>query len=84
MKLSELEINKILIDKEITLSSTILRKYLKSLQKESHIIEELIRIKGFDKISLVHPERIRSKETLSFKQKFANFFSYSTDFWRNF
>jgi len=33
------------------------------------IIEELIRIKGFDKISLVHPERIRSKETLSFKQK---------------
>ncbi len=33
------------------------------------IIEELIRIKGFDKISLVHPERTRSKETLSFKQK---------------
>ena len=37
MKLSELEINKILIDKEIILSSLILRKYLKSLQKESHI-----------------------------------------------
>ncbi len=33
------------------------------------IIEELIRIKGFDKISLVHPERTRSKDTLSFKQK---------------
>ena len=39
MKLSELEINKILIDKEIILSSKILRKYLKSLQKESHINE---------------------------------------------
>ena len=37
MKLSELEINKILIDKEINLSSTILRKYLKSLQKENHM-----------------------------------------------
>ena len=31
MKLSELEINKILIDKEIILSSKILRKYLKSV-----------------------------------------------------
>jgi hypothetical protein len=37
MKLSELEINKILIDKEINLSSTILRKYLKSIQKENHM-----------------------------------------------
>ena len=33
------------------------------------IIEELIRIKGFDKILLIHPERKRSKETLNFKQK---------------
>tara|TARA_B100000029_G_scaffold516209_1_gene627673 strand:- start:12 stop:2414 length:2403 start_codon:yes stop_codon:yes gene_type:complete len=33
------------------------------------IIEELIRIKGFENISLIHPERKRSKETLSFDQK---------------
>tara|TARA_Y100001970_G_scaffold49456_1_gene62677 strand:+ start:1069 stop:3471 length:2403 start_codon:yes stop_codon:yes gene_type:complete len=39
------------------------------IREDVDIIEELIRIKGFDKISLVHPERIRSKETLSFKQK---------------
>ena len=39
------------------------------IHEDVDIIEELIRIKGFDKISLVHPERTRSKETLSFKQK---------------
>ena len=39
------------------------------IHEDVDIIEELIRIKGFDKISLIHPERIRSKDTLSFKQK---------------
>ncbi len=39
------------------------------IHEDVDIIEELIRIKGFDKISLVHPERTRSKDTLSFKQK---------------
>jgi len=39
------------------------------IHEDVDIIEELIRIKGFDKISLVHPERTRSKETLNFKQK---------------
>ncbi len=39
------------------------------IHEDVDIIEELIRIKGFDKISLVHPERKRSRETLSFKQK---------------
>ena len=33
------------------------------------LVEELIRIKGFDKINLVKPERNRQKETLSFKQR---------------
>tara|TARA_Y100000817_G_scaffold308580_1_gene296538 strand:- start:2908 stop:5310 length:2403 start_codon:yes stop_codon:yes gene_type:complete len=39
------------------------------IHQDIDIIEELIRIKGFDKISLIHPERTRSKETLSFEQK---------------
>ncbi len=39
------------------------------IHEDVDIIEELIRIKGFDKISLIQPERKRSKETLSFKQK---------------
>ncbi len=39
------------------------------IHQDVDIIEELIRIKGFDKIPLIHPQRTRSKETLSFKQK---------------
>ncbi len=33
------------------------------------LIEEIIRIKGFDKIKLIEPEKKRVKETLNFKQK---------------
>ena len=33
------------------------------------LIEELIRIKGFDKIKLIEPDKKRVKETLDFKQK---------------
>jgi len=33
------------------------------------LVEELIRIKGFDHIKLIEPERKRDKDTLNFKQK---------------
>jgi phenylalanyl-tRNA synthetase beta chain len=33
------------------------------------LIEELIRIKGFDQIKMIEPEKKREKETLDFKQK---------------
>ena len=36
---------------------------------EIDLIEELIRIKGFDKIKLIEPEKKREKETLNFEQK---------------
>jgi phenylalanyl-tRNA synthetase beta chain len=36
---------------------------------EEDLIEELIRIKGFDKIKLIKPEKNRINETLNFKQK---------------
>ena len=39
------------------------------IHQDVDIIEELIRIKGFDKISLIHPERSRKKDTLNFEQK---------------
>ncbi len=69
------EIKKILIS--LGCSLKIIGKKIKVLppswrpdiKEDIDLIEELIRIKGFDKISLVHPERTRSKETLSFKQK---------------
>ena len=33
------------------------------------LIEELIRIKGFNNIQAIQPEKIRKKETLNFKQR---------------
>jgi phenylalanyl-tRNA synthetase beta chain len=36
---------------------------------DEDIIEELIRIKGFNKIKLIKPEKNRTRETLNFKQK---------------
>ena len=39
------------------------------VKQEIDLIEELIRIKGFDKINLVEPEKVRNKETLNFQQK---------------
>ena len=39
------------------------------ISEDIDLIEELIRIKGFDKIELIQPDKIRKKETLNFKQK---------------
>ena len=39
------------------------------ITQDIDLIEELIRIKGFDKIELIEPEKKRSKDTLSFRQK---------------
>jgi phenylalanyl-tRNA synthetase beta chain len=39
------------------------------ITQDIDLIEELIRIKGFDKIELIKPEKNRKKETLNFNQK---------------
>ena len=39
------------------------------INQDIDLIEELIRIKGFDKINFVEPEKVRHKETLNFQQK---------------
>ncbi len=39
------------------------------VSQDVDLIEELIRIKGFDKIQVVEPEKRRDKDTLNFKQK---------------
>ena len=39
------------------------------ITQDVDLIEELIRIKGFDKIELIEPEKKREKETLNYKQK---------------
>ena len=39
------------------------------ITQDIDLVEELIRIKGFDKIDLIEPEKRREKDTLNFKQK---------------
>jgi len=39
------------------------------LMQDIDLVEELIRIKGFNTIELIEPEKKREKETLNFKQK---------------
>ena len=39
------------------------------IKQEVDLIEEIIRIKGFNNIKLIEPERKREQETLNFKQK---------------
>ncbi|MBA1339464.1 MAG: phenylalanyl-tRNA synthetase beta chain [Pelagibacterales bacterium] len=73
--ISILETNKILssLGFECKKSKKILKVKIPSwrpdISQDVDIIEELIRIKGFDKIKLIEPEKKRVKETLNFKQK---------------
>ena len=39
------------------------------INQEIDLVEELIRIKGFDKIKIIAPEKIRNQDTLNYKQK---------------
>jgi phenylalanyl-tRNA synthetase beta chain len=43
------------------------------ISQEVDIVEELIRIKGYEQIELIEPQKIRQKETLNKKQKLFHF-----------
>ena len=73
--ISNTEANKILISLGCKIKNN--KKILKvevptwrpDLMQDIDLIEELIRIKGFDKIKLIEPEKKRYKDTLNFSQK---------------
>ena len=73
--ISNVEVNKILISLGCKIQSN--KKILKveiptwrpDITQDIDLIEELIRIKGFDKIQLIEPEKKRNKDTLNFSQK---------------
>jgi phenylalanyl-tRNA synthetase beta chain len=73
--ISNVEANKILrsLGCKIKNSKKILKietpSWRPDLVQDIDLIEELIRIKGFDKIELIEPEKKRSKDTLNFSQK---------------
>jgi len=73
--ISNIEANKILtsLGCKIKNSKKILKVEIPTWRpdiiQDIDLIEELIRIKGFDKIELIEPEKKRSKDTLNFTQK---------------
>jgi phenylalanyl-tRNA synthetase beta chain len=75
ISISNQEVNKILtsLGCKIKISKNTIKVEVPSwrpdISQDIDLIEELIRIKGFDKIELIKPEKSRDKETLNFKQK---------------
>ena len=75
ISISTQEVNKILtsLGCKIKISKKTIKAEIPSwrpdITQDIDLIEELIRIKGFDKIVLIKPEKSRDKETLNFKQK---------------
>jgi len=47
------------------------------IEQEIDIVEEIVRIKGYENINIIEPERNRSKQTLNFKQKLFRFLKRS-------
>jgi len=47
------------------------------IEKEIDIVEELVRIKGYDQIKTIEPEKSRKKQTLNQKQKLFHFLQRS-------
>tara|TARA_B110000438_G_scaffold161118_1_gene154366 strand:- start:6598 stop:9006 length:2409 start_codon:yes stop_codon:yes gene_type:complete len=45
--------------------------------QEIDIVEELVRIKGYDQINSIEPEKIKKKETLNYRQKLFHFLQRS-------
>jgi phenylalanyl-tRNA synthetase beta chain len=75
ISISKQEVNKILtsLGCKIKISKKNIKVEVPSwrpdISQDIDLIEELIRIKGFDKIELIKPEKSRDKDTLTFKQK---------------
>jgi phenylalanyl-tRNA synthetase beta chain len=73
--ISNIEANKILtsLGCKIKNSKKILKVEIPTwrpdINQDIDLIEELIRIKGFDKVDLIEPEKKRNKDTLNFSQK---------------
>ena len=45
------------------------------ISQEVDVVEELVRIKGYDRIKMIEPEKNRARDTLNSKQKTISFFT---------
>jgi len=47
------------------------------ISQEVDVVEELVRIKGYDQIKIIEPKKVRKKQTLNLKQKLFHFLQRS-------
>ena len=79
IKIEKKEMIKILTDLgfEVKVSDQILDLKVPSwrpdISQEVDVVEELVRIKGYDQIKMIEPQKVRKKETLNKKQKLFHF-----------
>ena len=62
-------------DKELL--DVIIPSWRPDIFQEVDVVEELVRIKGYDQIKVIEPEKIRKKPTLNLKQKLFHFLQRS-------
>jgi phenylalanyl-tRNA synthetase beta chain len=78
-KINQKEMIKILtslgfeIKKQKKLLSLTVPSWRPDIEQEVDIVEELVRIKGYDQIKMVEPEKVRNKDTLNKTQKLFHF-----------
>ena len=78
-KIDSKEINKILtnlgfkIKKQKKLLLLSVPSWRPDIEQEVDIVEELVRIKGYDQIKIIEPEKVRNKNTLNKTQKLFHF-----------
>ncbi|WP_415323498.1 phenylalanine--tRNA ligase subunit beta [Candidatus Pelagibacter sp. Uisw_127] len=62
-------------DKELL--DVIIPSWRPDIFQEVDLVEELVRIKGYDQIKIIEPEKVRKKPTLNLKQKLFHFLQRS-------
>ena len=78
-KINQKEMIKILISlgfkikKQKELLSLTVPSWRPDIEQEVDIVEELVRIKGYDQIKIIEPEKVRNKNTLNKTQKLFHF-----------
>ena len=66
----EIKENKELLD-------VVIPSWRPDISQEVDLVEELVRIKGYDQIKIIEPKKVRKKQTLNLKQKLFHFLQRS-------
>ena len=65
------------IKKNKNILNLVVPSWRPDIEQEIDIVEEIVRIKGYENIQIIEPEKNRSKQTLNYKQKLFHFLQRS-------